>query len=201
MSRVLELIDGDVGRPISAFQVKIPNLDIAAISNKVLETLIPSETEFAMEHGEVVIVKAQPYRTSTNVIKGVVLSFLDVSEIRHIKQELKDVMLHQYSLDYMIEITDEQGKIVYVNDAFSKKSGYEPKELIGQFSSILKSGKTSIATYKELKTALDKGQSWSGQFVNKTKSGELYTESVKIFSLHQKQANAKLFVKISQELN
>lgn len=73
-------------------------------------------------------------------------------------------------------ITDENKKILRVNQEFTAITGYTLKEVIGQEPSILSSGKHSDNFYQKMwKKIYAKGE-WRGEVWNKTKSGELYLE-------------------------
>jgi len=76
-----------------------------------------------------------------------------------------------------IVITDLKGRIEYVNAAFVRDTGYTREELLGANPRILKSGKTSPASYVEMWTALTSGQTWEGEFINRRKDGVEYAES------------------------
>ena len=82
--------------------------------------------------------------------------------------------------DNIVVITDENETIKYVNEAFTKTTGYTYKEAIGQKPSILKSGKQPDSFYKELEETIHNGKKWSGEFVNIGKSGELSYEKASI---------------------
>jgi PAS domain S-box-containing protein len=62
-------------------------------------------------------------------------------------------------------------KIVYVNDGFSKMSGYSREEVIGKTPRILQGPKTDRAVLDKLKKSLANGQSFFGQTVNYRKDG------------------------------
>lgn len=62
-------------------------------------------------------------------------------------------------------------KIVYVNDGFTKLTGYSKEEAIGQTPRILQGPKTERATLDRLKTCLIEGKSFFGQAVNYRKDG------------------------------
>lgn len=102
-----------------------------------------------------------------------------------------------------ILITDKESKIIYVNNYFLNTTGYLKEEVIGKTPAILKSGKMSEKFYKSLKTKLKNGEIWQGEFINKTKSGKLFTEETTIIPIGiNKVIEAYVAVKddISQEL-
>ncbi|MFO0759060.1 MAG: ATP-binding protein [Byssovorax sp.] len=70
------------------------------------------------------------------------------------------------TIDVVI-ITDVAGKIIYVNRAFERVTSYTRAEAIGQRPSILKSGRTSLAQYKELWSTVRAGRTWTGRFMNR----------------------------------
>jgi PAS domain S-box-containing protein len=77
------------------------------------------------------------------------------------------------------QITNPEGKIIYVNPAYVKISGYTREELIGKNPSILNSGKHGKDFWKRVWSKILTGQQWVGQVQNKRKNGELfYTELV-----------------------
>lgn len=77
-----------------------------------------------------------------------------------------------------IVITDLDATIQYVNPRFTKVTGYQRDEAIGQNPRILKSGLTSAETYHDMWHSLTSGRAWHGELVNKRKNGELYWEEV-----------------------
>ena len=75
-----------------------------------------------------------------------------------------------------VAITDLDGCIEYVNEAFLRNTGYTRDELIGQNPRILQSGKTPHETHVGLWRALVAGEVWKGELYNKRKDGSEYTE-------------------------
>lgn len=76
--------------------------------------------------------------------------------------------------------------IRYVNPQFTEVTGYSPTEVIGQNPRILSSGLTSPAVYQAMWSALSKGISWSGEFINRRKNGEIYWEQAYISPVYNK---------------
>ncbi len=76
-----------------------------------------------------------------------------------------------------IEITDANGKIVFVNPAFEKASGYTREELIGRNPSILSSGKHPKEFWQKVWATIRSQKVWVGEIENRRKDGELlYTQ-------------------------
>ena len=79
-----------------------------------------------------------------------------------------------------IVITDALGRIQFVNAAFTILTGYSNGEVVGQFPSLLQSGRQPGAFYKELWSTIQSGQIWQGRLVNRRKDGDFYTEEMRI---------------------
>lgn len=78
-----------------------------------------------------------------------------------------------------IQITDANGKMVYVNPAFEKASGYAKEELIGRNPRILNSGRHSREFWKSVWEYIMQRKVWVGEIENKRKDGSpFYTELV-----------------------
>jgi diguanylate cyclase (GGDEF)-like protein/PAS domain S-box-containing protein len=73
-------------------------------------------------------------------------------------------------------VTDENGRIVSVNPAFTKITGYSPAEAIGNKPSLLRSDHHDQAFYQNLwREVLSHGR-WEGEIWNRRKNGEVYPE-------------------------
>ncbi len=73
-----------------------------------------------------------------------------------------------------IQITNPEGKIIYVNPAYVDISGYNRDELIGKNPSILNSGKHSSEFWRKVWSKILSGQQWVGQVQNRRKDGKLF---------------------------
>jgi PAS domain S-box-containing protein len=70
-----------------------------------------------------------------------------------------------------IVVTDPAGVIQYVNRQFTAITGYHGSEVIGKNPRILKSGRTSEATYQEMWATISAGRTWQGRILNSRKPG------------------------------
>ncbi len=92
----------------------------------------------------------------------------------------EELLLALNKLDTIVVVTDAEGNITYVNDAFEEKYGYSKEEAIGQNPRILKSDYHDPSFYKNLWDTILNGVTWEGIFQNKAKSGKLIWERSKI---------------------
>lgn len=77
-------------------------------------------------------------------------------------------------------VTDPSGNILYVNEAFSKVTGYTGAEAIGQNPRILKSERHDAEFYRRIWQNIEKTGFWQGEIWNRRKNGEIYLENLSI---------------------
>ena len=99
-----------------------------------------------------------------------------------------------------IVITDLEGNIEYVNQAFVEVSGYAVDEAIGQNSRMLKSGLTPVEIYEDMWGTLLAGRRWSGQIVNRRKNGELYYEQEIIAPIRLESGEITHYLAVKQDI-
>jgi diguanylate cyclase (GGDEF)-like protein/PAS domain S-box-containing protein len=82
--------------------------------------------------------------------------------------------------DQGILITDAEERIVSVNTAFTRITGYAAAEAIGQTPDILRSGKHNADFRAQVRSAMRGAGPWQGEIIGKRKNGELFPQSVSI---------------------
>ncbi|MBV2234668.1 MAG: diguanylate cyclase [Sterolibacterium sp.] len=82
-----------------------------------------------------------------------------------------------------IMITDGSNRIVMVNPAFTKITGYSAQEAIGQSPKLLSSGRHDQSFYEAMWHSLRQTGSWSGEIWNRRKDGGPYVEWLTIAAL------------------
>lgn len=117
-----------------------------------------------------------------------------------------------------ILISSPDNRIVSVNRAFCKMTGYEESELIGGNPRLLQSGRHDRWFYQDMWSVLKATGQWQGEIWNRRKNGEIYPERLSISTLcdesgkvlhyiaiaaditHQKQAEAVIWQQANYDL-
>ena len=99
-----------------------------------------------------------------------------------------------------VVITDTEGRIEYVNPAFTEITGFTPEEVLGKNPRLLKSGQHDRPFYQNLWNTIVAGKSWHGEIVNRRKDGSLYMEDGSITPVRSGDGQIVRFVSIRQDV-
>ncbi|MFA5903560.1 MAG: PAS domain S-box protein, partial [Desulfobacula sp.] len=100
----------------------------------------------------------------------------------------------------IVIITNPDGVILYVNQAFEKVTGYSRKEALGQNPRILRSGKQDETFYNQMWSVLSRGETFNGRMVNKRKDGTLYTEDANISPVRDASGKIVNYVAVNRDI-
>ncbi len=124
----------------------------------------------------------------------------DVSERKRAQEELGRLAAVVKQTAEAVVMTDMTGKIMYVNPAFTRVTGYAPEEVLGQNPRILKSGKQPKEYYRELWDTILAGNTWHGHFVNRRKDGSLYEEDAVISPVRDSAGGITYLVAVKRDV-
>jgi two-component system CheB/CheR fusion protein len=85
---LFNVIPSDLGRPLADLKSLAADDTLLADARTVLQTLAPIEREIEAQTGSWYIRRIMPYRTQENAAEGVVITFADITERRHVADEL-----------------------------------------------------------------------------------------------------------------
>ncbi|MDN3513682.1 MAG: PAS domain S-box protein [Candidatus Brocadia sp.] len=97
-------------------------------------------------------------------------------------------------------ITDCEGRIEWINEAFTRLTGYPAKDVYGQNPRIFKSGKHDASFYQHVWQTVLNGEVWRGEVVNKHKDGSLYHVDQTITPLRDTYGKVTHFVAIHADI-
>lgn len=102
---------------------------------------------------------------------------------------------------HAVIITDASGIIIWVNPAFTRLTGYEAAEVIGQSPKLLNSGVHDREFFTTLWQTISQGQSWHGEITNRKKDGTLYTEEQTVTPVKNEMGEVTHFIAIKLDIS
>ena len=115
---------------------------------------------------------------------------------------LESAIKNDYDSIVITELNlEEPGpRIVYVNDGFTKMTGYSKEEVIGKTPRILQGPKTDREVLDKLKERLRKGKSFFGQAINYRKDGSEFVNQWDIHPLTDEEGNITHWVSYQHDI-
>lgn len=99
-----------------------------------------------------------------------------------------------------IQITDLNGRMIYVNRAFENASGYSKEELLGKNPRIFGSGKLTSSFWDKMWATISSGKVWVGEVENRKKNGEPFYTQLLISPIIDKDNNVTGYFGIHRDL-
>ena len=95
---------------------------------------------------------------------------------------------------------NKDAKIVYVNDALCKMSGYSSDELVGLSPRIFQGENTDRNTLNRIGRCLEAGQPFKGELVNYSKNGRAYWIDISIMPIYERDGRISHFAAIERDI-
>ena len=141
-----------------------------------------------------------PLRAAAGQVTGLVGFNLDITERKRLAEAHDRLATAVEQTDESIVITDTCGTILYVNPAFEKNTGYTRAEVLGQNPRMLKSGKHDSEFYHRMWEVLERGEVWTGHFINKRKNGTLYEEEATLSPIRDAAGQIINYVAVKRDV-
>ena len=125
------------------------------------------------------------------------------NEIEERKRNEKQLIIQSTALNAVanaIVISDNFGKVQWINKAFTVLTGYSIKEIIGESPRVLNSGRQDADFFKELWGTILDGKVWHGELINKRKDGSFYDEEMTITPLKDESGVIVRFIAVKNDI-
>lgn len=124
---------------------------------------------------------------------------IDLTERKRTEAELR-VAATAFEAQEGMMVTDAQRKILRVNQAFTRISGYEDSEVIGQTPTMFSSGWHDNAFYESMNLSLATTGTWEGEMWNRRKNGEIQPQWLHITAVTDESGAVTHFVATATDI-
>jgi len=199
----------------SAFE-RILNVKRADVIGKTVLELFPDVEPYWMETFSNVAVTGKPGRleqyggsfdryfeiAATCPAHGfVAIIFSDVTERKRTEEQLRQAAVVFNNTTEAVMVTDANAKVISVNKAFTKVTGFELDDVRGQDPNFQKSGKHDDAFYQDLWRSLKENGQWQGEIWNRRKDGVLYPVWENISVVKDTQGNITHYISVFSDIS
>ena len=144
--------------------------------------------------------RSQVQRNSAGRALRRVGTHLDITERKHAEASLQRAANVFTFAREGILITDAEGTIEEVNEAFTRITGYSRDEVIGNNPRILKSGRQPQEFYAAMWQALTDVGHWSGEVWNRKRDGSVYAEILTVSAVHDADGRVRNYVSLFTDI-
>jgi diguanylate cyclase (GGDEF)-like protein/PAS domain S-box-containing protein len=99
-----------------------------------------------------------------------------------------------------VVITNREGRVEWVNRAFTDLTGFALEEVLGETPRVLKSGIQSDFYYEKMWETILGGHVWRGELYNRRKDGTVYVEEQTITPVRGADGAIRHFVAVKQDV-
>jgi diguanylate cyclase (GGDEF)-like protein/PAS domain S-box-containing protein len=100
-----------------------------------------------------------------------------------------------------VTFTDTRGRVLSVNPAFTRITGYSEAEVVGQTLSILQSGRHDAGFYHQMWAELVATGHWQGEIWNRRRNGEVYPEWLTISVVRDGNGRVQNYIGVFSDIS
>jgi len=153
VGRIVPLHLADVGRPITHFANNLRYAALAQDVRQVLDRLTSVEVTIQTLTNEWYAMRILPYRTLDNYISGAVITFTEVTNMKHLEEQLRETMLYTESIVETMQepvlVLNDTLHVLTVSQAFAEAFGVNTQQARGQQLTSLNHGQWRNASLLE----------------------------------------------------
>jgi len=150
---IFNIIESDIGRPLRHVTSNLEYSNLLQDAEQVLDTLIPKEAEVQTVDGHWYNLQIVPFRTTENAIGGLVVTFIDVENLKMAGTEKAAREIAEAIIDTVREplmVLDRELRVVSANKSLYDTLQVNDRETIGQFFYDLGNRQCDIPRLRQL---------------------------------------------------
>jgi PAS domain S-box-containing protein len=132
---------------------------------------------------------------------GISVFFKNITERKKIDEELQKLSWVAKETNDAVMITDTEQRIIWVNNAFVRITGYSAEEVMGKIPSQFLQGKeTDRETAKYIREQLKKGEGFTAEIISYRKDGKKFWTDVSCHPIFDDKGRLKNFFSIERDI-
>jgi two-component system CheB/CheR fusion protein len=153
-AKLLNLLPGDVGRPIGNLKMRVEVPDLETLVTEVIDTVQVKEREVRDRDGRWYALRIHPYRTAENKIDGAVAVLVDIDEAKSAQEKIRKARDYAEAIVETVRdpllVLDKELRAVSANQAFYQLFQVTPAETEGRFIYEIGNRQWDIAELRHL---------------------------------------------------
>ncbi len=125
---------------------------------------------------------------------------LDITELKRSEENLR-IAAMAFETHEAIMITDADNRILRVNQAFERTTGYQADEVLGQTPTSLFTDQQDSKLFNLMWDEIIQANQWSGELWKKRKNGEIYPSSMTITAVKNALGHTVQYVAIFSDIS
>lgn len=195
------LADTLIASGLVSFILMVVGISIALLFSQSLVRPLEKLQSFALKIKQGDFDVAPPQK-SYREINQLSQSMVDMGQA--ISEKVSRLLLSGKVFDNAAEaivITDSNIRIIDVNPAFSRITGYSREEAIGHNPNLMNSGVHRASFYENLWADLNQKGQWSGEIWDRRKSGEIFPKKLSISSVVGDDGSVQNYVGVFSDIS
>jgi PAS domain S-box-containing protein len=154
-----------------------------------------------------IILSAAPLHDSEGPISGLVAVIADITEQKRQAEQVRLLQSVVVTTNDAVIITEAEPidlpgpRILYVNEAFTRMTGYSPEEVLGKTPRILQGPKTDRVQLDKVRAALSRGESVTVEVINYRKDGSEFWAEFSVVPVADKTGFYTHWVSVQRDIS
>ncbi|HEX2980896.1 MAG TPA: PAS domain S-box protein, partial [Anaerolineaceae bacterium] len=132
--------------------------------------------------------------------RGAVVTHLEITERKMGEERLHLQSAALEAIPTATVISDHDGRIVWVNPAFTHLTGYSSAEAIGRPSRLSSPGASSASLFRQMHETIRAGQVWRSEALSRRKDGSVYTGEITVAPVRDENGEIANFIDVEQDI-